>query len=62
MIPDYQTLMRPVLECAKNGEITPKEVVKILAAKLQLTEAELKEMLPSKRAPMFYNRVAWAKF
>ncbi len=62
MIPDYQTLMRPVLECAKDGEITPKQVVKILAVKFKLSEAQLKEMLPSKRAPMFYNRVAWAKF
>jgi restriction system protein len=62
MIPDYQTLMRPVLECAKDGETTPKEAVRILAARFQLSAEELIEMLPSKRAPMFYNRVAWAKF
>ena len=62
MIPDYQTLMRPVLECSKDGETTMKEVVKILSQQFQLTDDELAEMLPSKRAPMFYNRVAWAKF
>lgn len=61
-IPNYQDLMLPVLECAANGEITPKAVVDILAKKLGLTEAELSELLPSKRAPKFYNRVAWAKF
>ena len=62
MIPDYQTLMKPVLECAVNGDITPKEVVDILAKKFNLSEEELAELLPSKRAPKFYNRVAWAKF
>ena len=62
MIPDYQTLMRPVLECASRGEITPKQVVEELALKFQLSPEQLKELLPSKRAPKFYNRVAWAKF
>lgn len=61
MIPDYQTLMRPVLEQADNGEVTLKDTVAELASVFQLSEEDLLEMLPSKRAPLFYNRVAWAK-
>lgn len=33
-----------------------------LARDFKLTEAELAEQLPSGRAPLFYNRVAWAIF
>lgn len=29
MIPDYQTLMRPVLECAASGEVRISDVVEL---------------------------------
>ncbi len=61
MIPDYQTLMRPVLECAKDGEANINEVARILADKLKLTPAEVSEMLPSGKQTRFSNRVNWAK-
>lgn len=62
-IPDFQTLMLPVLDVLKSGEEMPfKNVVNILAIQFKLTDDELAEMLPSRRAPTFYNRVAWAKF
>ena len=61
MIPDYQTLMRPVLECAANGEPGISEVVQILAEKLRLTPEEISEMLPSGKQTRFANRVHWAK-
>jgi hypothetical protein len=32
MIPDYQALMRPVLECAVDGEVRIGEVIDQLAA------------------------------
>lgn len=60
-IPDYQQLMRPVLLQASNGEIAMKDAVQNLAEEFALTDEDLKIMLPSKAAPMFYNRVAWAK-
>ena len=62
-IPDFQTLMLPVLRVLKDGnEVQFKSVVDKLALEFKLTDDELAEMLPSRRAPTFYNRVAWAKF
>lgn len=62
-IPDFQTLMLPVLDVLKDGKEYPfKYVVDSLAKRYQLGSEELAEMLPSRRAPKFYNRVAWAKF
>jgi restriction system protein len=61
MIPDYQTLMRPVLECAASGEIRAADAVDRLANTLQLTDQERAELLPSGKQTTFSNRVHWAK-
>ncbi len=61
MIPDYQTLMRPVLDVAKNGEVSVKHAVARLASDLHLTESEKSELLPSGRQTVIANRVHWAK-
>ena len=61
MIPDYQTLMRPVLECAADGEVHIGEVIDRLARDLHLSSEELAKMLPSGKQTMFANRVHWAK-
>ncbi len=61
MIPDYQTLMRPVLECASRGEIRISAVIDELAQTHQLTEDEREELLPSGKQSRFANRVHWAK-
>ena len=61
MIPDYQTLMRPVLDTSKNGEVRISDVVSQLADKFQLTEEERGELLPSGKQTTFSNRVHWAK-
>jgi restriction system protein len=61
-IPDFQTLMRPLLELASDGkEHFLKDAREKLAAQFGLTEAELKTLLPSGRQAVFVNRVAWAK-
>jgi restriction system protein len=61
-IPDYQTLMRPLLEFAADGvEHSVAEAREKLASSFKLTEEERKELLPSGRQPVFTNRVAWAK-
>lgn len=61
-IPDFQTLMLPLLRTAEDGqERAFKDVVKRIADQYQLTEADLAQLLPSGRAPLFYNRLAWAK-
>ena len=61
MIPDYQTLMRPVLECAANGETRIGDAVDKLAEKLGLSADDRAQMLPSGRQTTFANRVHWAK-
>ena len=61
MIPDYQTLMRPVLACASAGETKIGDAVEQLADKLGLTPDERAQLLPSGKQAMFANRVHWAK-
>ncbi len=61
MIPDYQTLMLPVLNAAKDGELKTQEVIIKLANDFSLSEDEKEEMLPSGKQRTFDNRVNWAK-
>lgn len=61
MIPDYQSLMRPVLVCAAAGETRIGETVDKLADQLALTPEERAELLPSGKQTRFANRVNWAK-
>ena len=62
MIPDYQSIMLPLLELISDGkEYKMRFVTDELAIKFSVTEEEQKELLPSGVAPVFYNRTAWAK-
>jgi restriction system protein len=62
MIPDYQSLMLPLLSIAGEGaEHRVGDVIEPLAKKIGLTDAEMAEMLPSGKQPIFSNRVHWAK-
>lgn len=62
MIPDYQSIMLPLLRyISDNREHKMRDVTDALASKLGVTEEEKKELLPSGAAPVFYNRTAWAK-
>lgn len=61
MIPDFQTLMRPVLECVSLGEVRISDVVELLANKFGLTADERATLLPSGKQTTFANRVHWAK-
>ena len=62
MIPDYQTLMFPLLKLTSDGqEHQIGDVMEPLAKQLGVDDAELAELLPSGRQPVFYNRVHWAK-
>jgi restriction system protein len=60
-LPDYQSLMLPVLKTAAQGEIRLRNATELLAEEFQLSEAEKAEMLPSGQQTIFANRVGWAK-
>lgn len=61
-IPDFQTLMLPLLRFAKdNREHSFKEAIPWLANEFGLTEDETRELLPSGKQSKFSNRVYWTK-
>jgi restriction system protein len=61
-IPDYQTLMLPVLRIAAEGETRVPEAEQKLADTFGLTEEERSQLLPSGRQKILHNRIHWAKF
>lgn len=60
-IPDYQSLMLPVLKLAEAGEIHVRDATDRLAQELALTPDERATMLPSGRQTLLSNRMHWAK-
>ncbi len=60
-VPDYQSLMLPVLVASTKGEVRIGEVVEELANKLRLSPEDRGELLPSGKQTVFSNRVHWAK-
>ena len=61
VIPDFQSLMLPVLEDAAQGEVRIGATVDRLADRFKLTFEQRAALLPSKRQTTFANRVHWAK-
>lgn len=61
-IPDFQTIMLPLLSLLSDRkEYLFKDVIALLGKQFKLTEEELSELLPSGQALIFGNRVAWAR-
>ena len=64
-IPDYQTLMLPLLQIAADGkEHSLKEAIDILSKQFSLSDDELSALLPSGTQTIIYNRynrVGWAR-
>lgn len=61
-IPDYQSLMLPLLKLAADGqEHRLTEATEILANQFALTAEERQERLPSGMQARFDNRVGWAR-
>ncbi|AWV18245.1 restriction endonuclease [Methylobacterium sp. XJLW] len=60
-IPDFQTLMLPVLREAATGEKRIGDVVEHLADEFGLSPEDRSHLLPSGRQTTFANRVHWAK-
>jgi restriction endonuclease Mrr len=60
-IPDFQTLMLPVLRIAAEGEVRVSDVVDRLAAEFALSPEERSHLLPSGTKTTFSNRIHWVK-
>ena len=61
-IPDYQTVMLPLLKrLADKKTYTLKDLIVALANDFELSEEDLKVLLPSGQAFLFANRVGWAR-
>lgn len=61
-IPDFQTLMLPLLEFASDGEDHRiSDAVNAMAERFQLTPDERQALVPSGRQATIDNRVGWSK-
>jgi restriction system protein len=60
-IPDYQTLMLPVLRLASEQECTVPGIAERIASEFGLSPEEKDHMLPSGRQRLLHNRIHWAK-
>jgi restriction system protein len=61
-IPDYQTVMRPLLEVVQDG--TPRTLSDVrdrVCDKFSLTDEERREMIASGKQTVIQNRVGWAR-
>ena len=61
-IPDYQSIMLPLLKFSSDkNEHAYQDAVAALSKEFELTEQEKKDLLPSGQQAIFDNRVGWAK-
>ena len=61
-IPDYQSIMFPLLKYSgDNEEHSLRESIEALAFYFSLTHEERKQLLPSGKQAIFDNRVGWAR-
>ncbi len=62
-IPDYQTLMLPVLRfvgASGKEPVLKRDLFGVVAKECKLSDEDLREMLPSGTTTTFINRVSWA--
>ena len=61
-VPDFQSFFKPLLEIAADGkEHSMKEARELIAQKMNISEEDIKELLPSGTQTKYDNRIAWAK-
>jgi restriction system protein len=59
-IPDYESLMLPLLRYVAEGERPVQNAISALAEQLRLSPDDKQALLPSGRTPVFSSRVHWA--
>lgn len=61
-IPDYQTVMLPLLRIVgKHGSIPVREATELISKEFGLTKDECEALLPSGKQEIIVNRVGWAR-
>jgi restriction system protein len=60
-VPNFQSLMLPVLKTAAQGEVKFSAVISLLAKSLGLSQEDISELVPSGKQTVLANRVGWAK-
>jgi len=61
-VPDYETLMLPLLRALADGVEHPVGALRnTIASELNLTDQDRAELLPSGKQSVFDNRMGWAK-
>lgn len=61
MIPDFQTLMRPLLDALSDGSVRrTRDLVTGMSDRFELTDEDRAALLPSGRQRLMDNRVAWS--
>lgn len=60
-IPDYETMMRPVLQAFADGAQNVAETLPDLCHQFQITDEEAEELIPSGRVTLLSNRAHWAR-
>ena len=61
-IPDYQTIMLPLLQILSDKqEHSLRETIENLASQFKVTTEERLELLPSGKQSIIDNRVGWAR-
>lgn len=61
-IPDYQTLMLPLLELTgQHASIQMNQAVQLLSKEFKLTDSDCRQKLPSGKQTIIQNRVGWAR-
>jgi restriction system protein len=61
-LPNYHTLLLPVLKLAAEGEAKVLDTEDRIAHDLGLSTEERERLLPSGKQRVLHNRVHWAKF
>lgn len=61
-IPDYQSLMLPVLRISAKGETSVPITENQISIEFNLSDAERELLLPSGKQRILHNRIHWAKF
>src|SRR5664280_107229 len=60
-VPDFQTIMRPILVSLTTGEgLSLPQIRALVAEDLGVTDDDQQILLPSGKQTTFSNRVAWA--